>query len=715
MVERAAAVLRRDRAERRRRSRELSPKGLRHAARARTATASRTSTSPAAGSRRSRTCATTGGSRSWRARSAATRGSRGIYGTGTVHVARLARSSTSSRRAFPELPGPAGDHRRRGRPGHDVVRLRGAAHGPRRRPRPAARLGEGEGRRRARRVPARRRTRRASTACPGSTHDATPIAHRSGSRGAHGASSASTCCCCRSGPTCRTSPATRRCRSSGSRCWCCRATATRSSSCRASKRRGSTPQPELFEIVTVGRDRRPDRARRRAGRRSARAGRDRRPHLGALRARPPARAPGGRRSSRASEVVGPIRMVKDADEIAALQRGRARGRRDRGEMRALAVRRPHRARRAPRARRAHARAGPRAGELRDRRRRRATPRARTTSRQPTGAIARRRRRAVRLRRHDAAATAPTSRGCSTSASRPTEVRDVYAVLVEAQEAGVRAATVGTPCEDVDAAARRVIAAAGFGEHFVHRVGHGIGTEAHEDPYMVAGNDLPLAAGPRVQRRARHLLPGPVRHAARRHRRRDRRPVRAASTTRRAISRSSADRSHAMKLDVATFLLQWATGGLLFCWVTTRRREVSLGYGWLLRSVFGVMAVGAAALFLDAATSPTRASVALAASIGVVLRRRGRARRCPSCDGARACAAARRCAPTGSARVAAMIGREASDDAGRASAVPEFPPVLDLVAPVTRRRRSARGRGVRGRPVRARRGPARSSAQRSSAR
>ena len=74
------------------------------------------------------------------------------------------------------------------------------------------------------------------------------------------------------------------------------------------------------------------------------------------------------------------------------------------------------------------------------------------------------------------------------------MRAVYAVLVDAQEAGVRAATVGTPCEDVDAASRRVIADAGYGEQFIHRVGHGIGTEAHEDPYMVAGNTLLLEAG-----------------------------------------------------------------------------------------------------------------------------------------------------------------------------------------------------------------------------
>jgi Xaa-Pro aminopeptidase len=74
------------------------------------------------------------------------------------------------------------------------------------------------------------------------------------------------------------------------------------------------------------------------------------------------------------------------------------------------------------------------------------------------------------------------------------VRDVYAVLVEAQERGVSAATVGTPCEAVDGAARSVIAEAGFGAQFVHRTGHGIGMEAHEPPYVVSGNPTPLVAG-----------------------------------------------------------------------------------------------------------------------------------------------------------------------------------------------------------------------------
>jgi Xaa-Pro aminopeptidase len=75
-----------------------------------------------------------------------------------------------------------------------------------------------------------------------------------------------------------------------------------------------------------------------------------------------------------------------------------------------------------------------------------------------------------------------------------DVRDAYAVLVDAQEAGVRAATVGARCEAVDAAARRVITDAGYGDYFVHRTGHGIGTEAHEDPYVVAGNTTPLVPG-----------------------------------------------------------------------------------------------------------------------------------------------------------------------------------------------------------------------------
>ena len=68
----------------------------------------------------------------------------------------------------------------------------------------------------------------------------------------------------------------------------------------------------------------------------------------------------------------------------------------------------------------------------------------------------------------------------------------------------------------------------------------------------------------------------------------------------------------MKLDAASFLLQWAAGGLLFGWVTTRRREVSLGYGWTFRIVFGLMAI--AATFLFSRDDLTAARTALVSSI-----------------------------------------------------------------------------------------------------
>ena len=77
---------------------------------------------------------------------------------------------------------------------------------------------------------------------------------------------------------------------------------------------------------------------------------------------------------------------------------------------------------------------------------------------------------------------------------PAEVAEAYAVLHEGQRAATAAATVGTPCEAVDAAAREVIAAAGYGDRFIHRTGHGIGVEEHEDPYIVSGNGTQLAPG-----------------------------------------------------------------------------------------------------------------------------------------------------------------------------------------------------------------------------
>jgi Xaa-Pro aminopeptidase len=84
--------------------------------------------------------------------------------------------------------------------------------------------------------------------------------------------------------------------------------------------------------------------------------------------------------------------------------------------------------------------------------------------------------------------------CVFTGEVPAEFAELYDVLFASQAAGVAAGTVGTPCEAVDQASRRVIDDAGFGEHFIHRTGHGIGMEEHEDPYMVSGNATPLRAG-----------------------------------------------------------------------------------------------------------------------------------------------------------------------------------------------------------------------------
>jgi len=84
--------------------------------------------------------------------------------------------------------------------------------------------------------------------------------------------------------------------------------------------------------------------------------------------------------------------------------------------------------------------------------------------------------------------------CVYTGKPAADVAAAYEVLFAAQAAGVAAGVVGAACQDVDSASRRVIEAAGFGEYFVHRTGHGIGMEAHEEPYMVSGNTLPIAAG-----------------------------------------------------------------------------------------------------------------------------------------------------------------------------------------------------------------------------
>jgi len=130
----------------------------------------------------------------------------------------------------------------------------------------------------------------------------------------------------------------------------------------------------------------------------------------------------------------------------------------------------------------------------------------------------------------------------------------------------------------------------------------------------------------------------------------------------------------IRLDAATVLLQWSAGGLFFLWMTSRHREVGLGYGWLLRGTYALMAAGAAVIGFAFGTVPAREASSIAVAVAAtaalvasfVMRKAGVSGQVDEHD--------RR-----SARVAAMTGIErdvAARGAGR-----EFPPALDLIAPI----------------------------------
>ncbi len=72
--------------------------------------------------------------------------------------------------------------------------------------------------------------------------------------------------------------------------------------------------------------------------------------------------------------------------------------------------------------------------------------------------------------------------------------EIHGIVLAAQQAAVAAVRPGVSAEAVDAAARNVIESAGYGEFFIHRTGHGIGLDTHEDPYIVTGNTGLLRSG-----------------------------------------------------------------------------------------------------------------------------------------------------------------------------------------------------------------------------
>jgi hypothetical protein len=129
-------------------------------------------------------------------------------------------------------------------------------------------------------------------------------------------------------------------------------------------------------------------------------------------------------------------------------------------------------------------------------------------------------------------------------------------------------------------------------------------------------------------------------------------------------------------DASSLLLQWATGGLLFLWVTTRRREVGLGYGWLMRGIYIAMAAGAAYVGVFVLKPvPLRdlssIGVVLAAAVAQLV---SWLRRDAGVSG-QAEVTERR-----TARVAAMTGIDRAATTRDVEAR-EFPPVLDLIAPI----------------------------------
>jgi Xaa-Pro aminopeptidase len=75
-----------------------------------------------------------------------------------------------------------------------------------------------------------------------------------------------------------------------------------------------------------------------------------------------------------------------------------------------------------------------------------------------------------------------------------EERTVYEIVRRAQQAGFEAVRPGVACQEINRAARKVITDAGYGEYFIHRVGHGIGLTTHEPPYMVEGEEHPIEPG-----------------------------------------------------------------------------------------------------------------------------------------------------------------------------------------------------------------------------
>lgn len=130
----------------------------------------------------------------------------------------------------------------------------------------------------------------------------------------------------------------------------------------------------------------------------------------------------------------------------------------------------------------------------------------------------------------------------------------------------------------------------------------------------------------------------------------------------------------LDLHGSTVLLQWATGGLFFLWVTSRRREVGLGYGWMMRLTYGLMAALALFLGLQYGVRPLREIGSAGVLVGIVIAQAQSMQR-----KAQGVAGQRDLSEKRSDRVAAMTGIDLEERAKDGEG-PEFNPQLDLIAP-----------------------------------
>ncbi|HEY7270800.1 MAG TPA: M24 family metallopeptidase, partial [Dehalococcoidia bacterium] len=91
-------------------------------------------------------------------------------------------------------------------------------------------------------------------------------------------------------------------------------------------------------------------------------------------------------------------------------------------------------------------------------------------------------------------TRKTSTFSRTASATNAKLEDIYALVLRAQEAALRVARPGAIARDIDAAARSVIAEAGYGDYFGHGLGHGFGLQIHETPWVRPNSETPIEAG-----------------------------------------------------------------------------------------------------------------------------------------------------------------------------------------------------------------------------